>query len=443
MNGLSVVAFFKAASTALLRVRVGHLRPRCAYLSLLRMAPKFSRSRGEPKSPRPKGEPAKMDWEAWSDPNCVAEPGWREERADIWNCTTCKKYVKMYHIMKLWPRHEAQKYGPRREGPVKSCKSDHFAHRYHEVTIAVGIKNTRPELMLYSTMAMVWAEIVLHKDIDWTTVIGLNVHLLDRSNRFIQTNWMGPSDCYTTYSERSADMDAQLQQHGTPRAYGGTNHDTNHEDRHAPVSFGTRSEGYYHGNHQYGTPEGYMPPHQPDTYGVEREYGRGGSSSNYPSPMYTGGTHGLGGEQGSGSNVQGNSSSTHPMNPYNRENEYGTTFGSPEYRRPSHPKETYEYGGQYDRRSDIVGYTNYGYGQNAFESNNTPSAPLLSLEDEEARFQQDLQQATLLSQQEYIAQLENERNFRQTYLFGESSRGPRTFGAAPGRKHDDGDSDEE
>ena len=41
--------------------------------------------------------------------------------------------------------------------------------------------------MLYSNMAMVWAEIVLHKDVDWSTVAGLNVNLLDRSQHFIPT----------------------------------------------------------------------------------------------------------------------------------------------------------------------------------------------------------------------------------------------------------------
>lgn len=345
--------------------------------------------------------------------------------------------------MKLWPLHEAQKYGPRREGPVKTCKSDHFSHRYHEITIAVGLKNTRPELMLYSNMAMVWAEIVLHKDIDWTTVMGLNVRQLDRSREFIPTNWMGPSDCYTCYSERTSQMDAELQQHGTPRGYRGSTQDTHDDMVHAPVSFGTGSEGYYHENNQFGTPVTHMPPHQQDTYGAERQYGRGGYSSNYPSPMYTGGTYGMGGEQGSGSNVQGNSSSTYPTNTYNREDQYGRAFGSPEYRRPAYPKDTYEYGGQYDRRSDIVGYTNYGYGQNAFGRNNIPTAPFLSREEEEARFERDLREATIRSQQEYIQQLEGERNFRQTNLFGESSRGPYTDGAGPSRTPDDTDSDEE
>ena len=93
----------------------------------------------------------------------------------------CKKYVKMKHLMKLWSRAQAKILGPRREGLLSSCQSAHFLHRYHEVTIAVGVRNSRPKIMLYSNMAMVWAEIVLHKDVDWSTMAGLNVSLLDRS----------------------------------------------------------------------------------------------------------------------------------------------------------------------------------------------------------------------------------------------------------------------
>lgn len=297
--------------------------------------------------------------------------------------------------------------------------------------------------MLYSNMAMVWAEIVLHKNIDWSTVLGLNVSQLDRTREFIPTTWTGPSDCHTCYSERTVDMDAQLEQDATPKGYGGITQDTYNDSGPAPLSFGTGSEGYYHGNHQFGTPGGYMPAHQHDTYSAERQYDRGGYSLNYPPPMYIGGAYESGGQHSSGSNVQGDSSSTYPTNTYNRDDQYGRAFGSPEYHTPSDPKETFEYGGQYDRRSDILGYTNYGYGQNAFGSNDVPSAPFLSREEEDAQFERDMQEARLRSQQEYIQQLESERNYRQTYSYGESSRGPYSDGAGPSRTHDDTDSDEE
>src|SRR5579875_2903105 len=147
-----------------------------------------------------KGKPQEMNWNITDDPNAVAEEGWESEPKSPWTCTTCKKYVKMYHLMKLWPREQAMISGPRWEGPANSCRSEHFKLRYHEVTIQVGVQNSRPGIMLYSNMAMVWAEIVLHKEVDWTTVAGRNVDLLDRSMSFIPTAWVGRSDCMDLWS---------------------------------------------------------------------------------------------------------------------------------------------------------------------------------------------------------------------------------------------------
>jgi hypothetical protein len=149
--------------------------------------------------------------------------------------------------------------------------------------------------------------------------------------------------------------------------------------------------------------------------------------------VYGGGAYESGSQHNSGSNIQGSqgySSAAYPTNTYNRENEYGRTMTTPEYRTPSHPMDTYEYRGQYDRRSDIVGYTNYGYG-----SNDMPSAPILTREEEEARFERDTQEARMQSQQDYIQHLEGR------CLFGEHSGGLYTSGAGPSRRHDDTDTD--
>jgi hypothetical protein len=56
--------------------------------------------------------------------------------------------------------------------------------------------------MNYSNMAMVWAEIVLHKDVDWRTVYGRNVSHLNRDLWMIPTNWIGPSDCWPQWLNR-------------------------------------------------------------------------------------------------------------------------------------------------------------------------------------------------------------------------------------------------
>jgi hypothetical protein len=130
-----------------------------------------------------------LNWALIEDPNCVGEPGWDTELKALWTCTTCKKYVKMHHLAKLWPRAQAVVSVHRWEGPTSNCSSDHFRQWYYEVHDAVGLPNSKPTIMNYSTMAMVWAEIVLHKDVDWRTVYGRNVDRLNRSQHMIPTNW--------------------------------------------------------------------------------------------------------------------------------------------------------------------------------------------------------------------------------------------------------------
>ena len=45
-----------------------------------------------------------LHYEILDDPNIKAESGWETETAEYWTSTMCKKYVKKYHIGKLWPR---------------------------------------------------------------------------------------------------------------------------------------------------------------------------------------------------------------------------------------------------------------------------------------------------------------------------------------------------
>jgi hypothetical protein len=68
--------------------------------------------------------------------------------------------------------------------------------------VAAGLPCSKPKMMNYSNMAMVWAEIVLHKDVDWRTVYERNVNRLNRGLWIIPTNWMGPSDCWPRWSNR-------------------------------------------------------------------------------------------------------------------------------------------------------------------------------------------------------------------------------------------------
>ena len=58
--------------------------------------------------------------------------------------------------------------------------------------------------MNYSTMAMVWAEIVLQKDIDWRTIIGMNKETkMTCHSAVVSTNWCGESDCMSAWLNRN------------------------------------------------------------------------------------------------------------------------------------------------------------------------------------------------------------------------------------------------
>lgn len=139
-----------------------------------------------------------LDPYATNDPDCVAECGWEEEPSP-WRMITCKEYVKMKHLMKLIPVHlrteAAEKQATRGEIRVDNCESDHFKIRYNEIFEAAQIQNSRPHIMLYSNMAMVWAEIVLHKRVDWRTISGLRTDRMNRESMDLDTAWIGHSDC--------------------------------------------------------------------------------------------------------------------------------------------------------------------------------------------------------------------------------------------------------
>ena len=105
----------------------------------------------------------------------------------------------MNHLFKLVPlalRSEAvEKQAKRGEIRASECKSEHFRRRYHEITVATNVQNQRPHIMLVSNMAMVWAEIVLHKRLDWRTTAGLRTWRMHSVLMDVRTAWIGDSDC--------------------------------------------------------------------------------------------------------------------------------------------------------------------------------------------------------------------------------------------------------
>ena len=151
-----------------------------------------------------KGKSQELDLGVYLDEFNVGNEGWEDETERTWTCTMCKKYVSMSHIAKLWPLNEDLESKVRRwEGSMKSCNSEHFKQRYEEVWAATGLAASKPNIMNYSTMAMVWAEIVLQKDVDWRTVIGMNKKTKMTANQaVILSNWVGRSDCMPAWSNR-------------------------------------------------------------------------------------------------------------------------------------------------------------------------------------------------------------------------------------------------
>ena len=108
-----------------------------------------------------KGKSQEMNWKDWIDITCVAELGWEEEPKKIWDCTTCKKYVKMTYLSKLWSRDHVEVQVRRWEGQMSTCNNDHFVRRYEEITSASSLPSSKPNIMNYSNMAMIWVKIVL------------------------------------------------------------------------------------------------------------------------------------------------------------------------------------------------------------------------------------------------------------------------------------------
>ena len=86
---------------------------------------------------------------------------------------------------------------------MKMYTSRHFVERYEEIWAASNLGPLKPTIMNYSTMAMVWAEIVLQKDIDWRTVIGMNKETkMTCHSAVVSTNWCGESDCMSAWLNR-------------------------------------------------------------------------------------------------------------------------------------------------------------------------------------------------------------------------------------------------
>jgi len=122
------------------------------------------------KKSKPKGQNHGVHYEILEDPNIIAEPGWEKEKKENWTAKECKKYVKMYHIGKHWPR-ECHPVDTKAFtcNPTK-CLNEHFMFRCEEVWRSLfGDRPKGKGAFPYILMAMVYAELILKRKVNWST----------------------------------------------------------------------------------------------------------------------------------------------------------------------------------------------------------------------------------------------------------------------------------
>jgi hypothetical protein len=104
------------------------------------------------------------------DLNVRVEKGWKYEKEEYWSSKMCKKYVKMCHIDKLWPKECYVVHTKGFACRPYTCKDDHFIHRAEEAWRAlVGNRERSKGLLNYGLVAMVYAELKLERKVDWST----------------------------------------------------------------------------------------------------------------------------------------------------------------------------------------------------------------------------------------------------------------------------------
>ena len=125
---------------------------------------------GSDKKPHPKGATHALHYDILDDPNIKAESNWEKEEAEYWTSRMCRKYIKMYHIDKLWPREFHARHTHDYACKPYDCKNEHFVHRSKEVWRALfGDKPMVKGYINYSVACMVYAELILARKVDWST----------------------------------------------------------------------------------------------------------------------------------------------------------------------------------------------------------------------------------------------------------------------------------
>ena len=89
---------------------------------------------------------------------------------EYWTSKTSKKYVKMYHVDKLWPRGCHEMNTKSFTARPHMCNNDHFLHHAEEVWRTLfGDRQKSKGFFNYSLLSMVYTELILKKKVDWTS----------------------------------------------------------------------------------------------------------------------------------------------------------------------------------------------------------------------------------------------------------------------------------
>ena len=103
-------------------------------------------------------------------PAKLAFRGW-EAASQPWTLATCEQFIEWCHIGKLFPLHRHKCNRQSNKANMKYCKNRQFGRRCLEVwqVLYNQAMNERNEVPLF-ICRMVYAEVVLHRQVDWRTI---------------------------------------------------------------------------------------------------------------------------------------------------------------------------------------------------------------------------------------------------------------------------------
>ena len=156
---------------------------------------------GSNKKDKPKGAPHELRWDVLENEDIKAERGWELVKG-LWTSNICKKYVKMYHIGKLWPREELEVHSKAHACKSSGCKDDLFIHRAHEVWRALfGDRDYSKSGFQYGLLAMVYAELILKREVNWGTFRGTKAYpILIAKNQKHVPDMFDPESALTKFT---------------------------------------------------------------------------------------------------------------------------------------------------------------------------------------------------------------------------------------------------